>query len=70
MHVADVDFIKNPAEYLGKLNFEPIHITRDGQEYAVLSKTTKTPFTDSLVGILKGIDVTNIRRESIKSQRL
>ena len=68
MHIADVDFMKSPAEYLDKLNLEPIHITRDGQEYAVLSKSIKTPITDGLVGILKGIDITSL--EDIKKMRL
>ena len=60
MRVADVEFIKSTAEYLDKLDMEPICITRDGQEYAVLSKPTKTPFTDSLVGILKGADIESL----------
>ena len=68
MRIADIDFVKCPAEYLDKLNLEPIHITRNGQEYAILSKPGKTPITDSLVGILKGIDITN--SEDIKKMRL
>jgi hypothetical protein len=68
MRVADIDFIKKPAEYLNQLNREPILITRDGQEYAVLSKPAETPITDSLIGILKGADITGL--EDIKKMRL
>jgi hypothetical protein len=68
MHVADVDFIKNPAEYLNQLNRGPILIIRDDQEYAVLSKLTETPITDSLAGILNGADITSM--EDIKNMRL
>ena len=68
MRVADIEFIKSTAEYLGKLDTEPIYITRDGQEYAVLSKATKTPITDSLIGILKDAEITSL--EDIKKMRL
>ena len=68
MRIADIDFIKSPAEYLEKLDLEPIHITKNGQEYAVLSKSIKTPITDSLVGILKGVDIAN--SADIKKMRL
>ena len=68
MRIADIEFIKSTADYLDKLNIEPIYITRDGQEYAVLSKSTKTPMTDSLVGILKGADIASM--EDIKKMRL
>ena len=68
MRIADIDFIKSPAEYLDKLDLEPILITRNGHEYAVLSKSIKTPITDSLVGILKGIDITS--SADIKKMRL
>jgi hypothetical protein len=68
MRVADIDFIKQPAEYLNQLNREPILITRDGREYAVLSKPTETPITDSLIGILKGADIASL--EDIKKMRL
>ena len=68
MRIADIEFIKSPAEYLDKLGTEPIYITRDGQEYAVISKTAKTPITDSLIGILKGADITTL--EDIKKMRL
>jgi hypothetical protein len=68
MRVADIDFIKKTSEYLEQLNREPIFITRDGREYAVLSKPTETPITDSLVGILKGSDIASL--EDIKKMRL
>ncbi|MDR2180229.1 MAG: hypothetical protein LBP21_07960 [Synergistaceae bacterium] len=68
MRVADVDFIKNPAEYLNQLSGEPIFITRDDREYAVLSKPTETPITDSLAGILKGADISSL--EDIKKMRM
>ena len=68
MRIADVEFIKSTAEYLDNLDMEPIHITRDGQEYAVLIKATKTPITDSLIGILKGTDITSL--DDIKKMRL
>lgn len=68
MRVADVDFINNPAQYLDRLNTETIFITRDGQEYAVLNKSTKTPISDSLIGILKGADITKL--DDIKKMRL
>ena len=50
MRVADVEFIKSTAEYLDKLDMESIYITREGQEYAILS----------LVGILKGADIASM----------
>jgi hypothetical protein len=68
MRVSDVDFIKNTAEYLDQLNREPILITRDDREYAILSKPTETPITDSLAGILKGADIAKL--EDIKKMRL
>jgi hypothetical protein len=68
MRVADIDFIKKTAEYLDRLDREPIFITRDDREYAVLSKSTETPITDSLVGILKGADIASL--EDIKKMRL
>ena len=68
MHIADIEFIKSTSEYLDKLDIEPIYITRNGQEYAVLSKSTKTPITDSLIGILKGADITSL--DDIKKMRL
>ncbi|MDR1581390.1 MAG: hypothetical protein LBS35_13625 [Synergistaceae bacterium] len=68
MRIADIDFIKKPDEYLNQLDREPILITRDGREYAVLSKSTETPVTDSLVEILKGADVSSL--EDIKKMRL
>jgi hypothetical protein len=68
MRIADVDFIKNTAEYLDQLNGEPILITRDDREYAVLSKPAETPITDSLAGILEGVDITSL--EDIKKMRL
>ena len=68
MRIAEIEFIKSTAEYLDKLDMEPIHITRSGQEYAVLSKATNTPITDSLIGILKDADITSL--EDIKKQRL
>ena len=66
--IADVEFINSTAEYLDKLDMEPIYITRDGQEYAVLCKAMKTPITDSLIGILKGADIASL--EDIKKMRL
>ena len=68
MRIADIDFVNNPSEYLDKSNIEPIFITRNGQEYAILSKSTKTPITDSLIGLLKGVDIESL--SDIKRMRL
>jgi hypothetical protein len=65
MYVSSVDFIKSPEHYLERVNAEPIHITRDGRDIAVLAKPSDTPITDSLIGILKDADVksaTDIKR--------
>ena len=68
MQVADVDFINEAARYLEKLTDEPIHITRNGRNYAVLAKQSETPLTDSLVGILKDSGITC--GDDIKRMRL
>jgi hypothetical protein len=56
--VADVDFINSAAQYIEKLADEPIHITRNGQDIAVLARPSKTSLTDRLVGILKDSGIT------------
>ena len=67
MRVSAGEFIKSPAVFLEKTAFEPVYIIKDGQDIAILSKPSKTPLTDSLVGILKGADVLSV--EDIKKMR-
>ncbi|MCL1909117.1 MAG: hypothetical protein FWG12_07110 [Holophagaceae bacterium] len=53
MQVSAVDFIKTPEFYLGKVDAENVHITKNGHTIAVLAKPSETPVSDSLLGILK-----------------
>lgn len=68
MHVSASEFIKSPAQYLEQVTTEPVYIIQGGQNIAVLAKPSKTPLTDSLVGILKGADVNGV--EEIRKMRL
>jgi len=68
MRVSAGEFIKSPALYLEKIAVEPVYIIQDGQDIAVLAKPSKTPLTDSLIGILKGADVSDV--EDIRKMRL
>ena len=68
MRVSASEFIKSPALYLEKIAIEPVYIIQDGQYIAILAKPSKTPLTDSLVGILKGADVGGV--EDIRMMRL
>lgn len=61
MLVKDIDFIKSPALYLGKVDAESVLITKDGQTIAVLAKPSATPLTDSLIGVLKGSGIKNAK---------
>jgi hypothetical protein len=67
MYVSTVDFISSPAKYLEKVTEESIYITQDGQNIAVLSKPSETPLSDSLLGLLKGMDIESM--EDIKKLR-
>jgi len=42
LRVTETDFIKSPERYLEELGDEPIHITRDGWELAVLARPGNT----------------------------
>ena len=68
MRVSNIDFIKSPAIYLDRAGTEPVTITREGREIAVLTKPNDTPITDSLLGLLKGMDIKNTG--NIKDVRL
>jgi hypothetical protein len=68
MLVSSVDFVKSPALYLDKATVEPITITNDGREIAVLTKPSDTPVTDSLLGLLSGLDIRN--SDDIKAMRM
>ncbi|MCL2182128.1 MAG: hypothetical protein FWB85_01485 [Chitinispirillia bacterium] len=68
MKVASADFIKSPALYLGRVGTEPVTITEEGREVAVLTKPRGTPITDSLLGLLKGEDIESV--DAIKDMRL
>jgi hypothetical protein len=68
MRVSVGEFIKSPALYLEKVAMEPVYLIEDGQDIAVLAKPSKTPLTDSLIGLLKGADVSSM--ENIKKMRL
>jgi hypothetical protein len=68
MRVSAGDFIKSPALYLEKAATEPIYIIQGSQNIAILAKPSKTPLTDSLVGILKGVEVSSA--EEIRNMRL
>jgi hypothetical protein len=48
-----MEFINAPEFYLGKVDAENVHITKDGNTIAVLAKPSNTPVADSLVGIFK-----------------
>ena len=68
MRVSSGEFIKSPAKYLERIAIEPVYIIQDGRDIAVLTKPSKTPLTDSLIGILKGADVSDV--DDIKKMRL
>jgi hypothetical protein len=63
-----MDFINSPAQYLEKVKEESVVITKEGQDIAVLAKPDKTPISDSLLGIIKGMDIKTT--EDIKKARL
>jgi hypothetical protein len=63
-----MDFINSPALYLEKVNDESVVITEKGHDIAMLTKPSKTPISDSLVGLLKGSGIKNMR--DIKKLRL
>ncbi|MDR2599765.1 MAG: hypothetical protein LBC73_05760 [Oscillospiraceae bacterium] len=67
MQITTVDFTKNPALYLQKVEAESISIIEDGNTIAMLVKPTKTPVTDSLLGILKDSGIKNAN--DIKAMR-
>jgi hypothetical protein len=54
--------------YLEQVSTEPVYIIQDGKDIAVLAKPSKTPLTDSLVGILKDSEVSSV--EDIRKMRL
>ena len=68
MQVSDIEFIKSPALYLGKVDVENVLITKEGRAIAVLTKPGVTPITDSLLGALKYADIKNA--DDIKAMRL
>jgi len=68
MQVASVDFINSPAFYLDRVGVEPVTITDEGREVAVLTKPRGTPVADSLLGLLRGVDVDGVC--AIKDMRL
>ena len=68
MQVASADFIKSPDFYLDKAGVEPVTITKEGREVAVLTKPRGTPVADSLLGLLKGADIDSVG--AIKDMRL
>ena len=67
MQVAAVDFIKSPALYLEKVGLETVHITKEGRTIAVLEQPSGTPITDSLLGLLRGMDIKDT--DDIKAMR-
>jgi hypothetical protein len=68
MLVSSVDFVKSPAIYLDKAGIEPVTITNDGREIAVLTKPNNTPVADSLLGLLRGSGIKN--SDDIKAMRM
>jgi len=68
MQVASVDFINSPAFYLDRVGVEPVTITKEGREVAVLTKPRDTPVADSLLGLLRGVEVDSVG--AIKDMRL
>ena len=68
MQVASADFIRSPALYLDKVGVEPVTITNEGREIAVLTKPRATPVSDSLLGLLKDADIASV--SAIKDMRL
>ena len=68
MQVSDMDFIKSPAIYLDKVDTESVFITKNGNPIAVLTKPTDTPVADSLLGLLKDVNIKNT--DDIKAMRL
>ena len=59
MMVAVADFIKQPTIYLEKIEAECVYIMKDGNTIAVLAKPSKTPISDSLLGLLKDVGINN-----------
>jgi len=68
MLVASADFIKSPALYLDRVGVESVTITKEGREIAVLTSPRASPISDSLLGLLKGMDIKSVN--DIKDMRL
>lgn len=67
MQVTVNDFIKKPDFYLGQIDIETVHITKDGKTIAILAKPNNTPITNNLLGILKDTGIKNVN--DIKAMR-
>lgn len=68
MQVTVNDFIKSPSFYLEQAAEKSIHIVKEDEVIAVLTKPSQIPITDSLLGILSDADIKD--KSDIKAMRL